>query len=294
MRVLIIGVDTPIGRGLRDFFTVRERQFVGLVKADCRWKSERQAKKVLRRSACDMAIDCRLQAAADGGIKVHEIDVDRTRWLASASRGLKAPFMHLSCARVFSGSAQRPYREADHPDGHSTIAELLVEAEQAVRDNCDEHVILRLGPVFAPYGINITTYFLRQLDDGQVLSLSREYQGCPIPVEDATRVISGIIDQLSCGMQPWGVYHYCSPDVTNCFEFAEVLLAAASQYRDLEAAQIQELAEPEEPRLRELDCNHIRNTFAIKQQPWRANVAAHVRQYFASKESEEQTLGKGN
>lgn len=294
MRVLIIGVDTPIGRGLKEFFTVRERDFVGLPKADCRWKSERQAKKVLRRSACDMAIDCRVQAAADGGIKVHDIDVDRTRWLASASRGLKAPYMHLSCARVFSGSAQRPYRETDHPDGHSSIAELLVEAEQAVRDHCDEHIILRLGPVFAPFGINITTHFLSQLDRGEVLSLGREYQGCPIPVEDATRVISGIIDQLSCGMRPWGVYHYCSADVTNCFEFAEVLLAAASQYRDLDAAQVQELTEPEQPRLRELDCNHIRNTFAIKQQPWRANVAAHVRQYFASKEAEEQTLGKGN
>jgi dTDP-4-dehydrorhamnose reductase len=291
VRVLIIGVDTPVGRSLSGFFTQRERAFVGLTKADCKWKSERQAKKALRRSACDIAIDCRIQAAADGGIKVHEIDVERTRWLAAASRGLKAPYMHLSCSRIYSGSAQRPYREADHPDGHSTIAELLVEAEQAVRDNCEDYLILRLGPVFSPDGVNITTHFLEQLGRGEVLKLSRQHQGCPVPVEDVTRVVSGIVDQLSCGMRPWGVYHYCSSDVTNCFEFAEVLLAAASQYRDIDDALVQELAVPEAPRLRELDCNLIRNTFAIKQQPWRANVAAHVKQYYARREQEEQALG---
>jgi len=281
MRVLILGADTPVGLSLADTFAQRGREFVGLSRADCRWKSERQAKKSLRRSACDITVDTRIQSAADGGVQVHDIDVDRSSWLARASQVLKLPYMHLSCARVFEGSVGRAYREEDHPDGDSTIAELLCQAESVVRDLCEQHLILRTGPVFAPTGINVITHMLRQLNAGEQLHLDRDQQGCPIATEDAARVISGMLDQVSCGMETWGIYHYCSPDITNCFEFAEVLLAAASQYRDFDSMAVQLQAAGETAAVRQLDCDKIRNTFAIKQQPWRASVAGHVKQYYA-------------
>ena len=284
MRVLIIAADTPLGVALTQMFSQRERDFVALPKSECRWKSERQAKKVLRRSACDIAVDTRIQAAADGGIKVHEIDIQRSLWLARASQTLKLPFMHLSCARVFSGSAGRAYVEQDYAEGDSSIAQLLIAAEEVVRENCEKHLNVRMGPVFAPHGINVITHMLSQLQAGGQLSLDRQQRGCPVPAEDAARVVSGMLDQLSCGVQAWGGYHYCSVDATDCFEFAEVLLAAASQYADLppDAVQLATVAADAVIADRTLDCAKIRSTFAIKQQPWRANVASQVRQYYES------------
>jgi dTDP-4-dehydrorhamnose reductase len=280
-----------VGLSLADILSRRGRDFVGLPRADCRWKSERQAKKSLRRGACDIAVDTRIQSAADGGIQVHDIDVDRSTWLARASQVLKIRYLHLSCARVFAGHAGRAYREEDAPDGQSTISVLLRRAETSVSERCEQHLILRMGPVFAPAGINVITHMLGQFEKGEHLHLSRERQGCPIATEDAARVISGLLDQISCGMQAWGIYHYCSPDITNCFEFAEVLLAAASQYRDLHVESVQPL--PTEPVIvvRDLDCNKIRNTFAIKQQPWRASVAGHVKHYYAGAGRKEMKIG---
>lgn len=294
MRVLIIGSDTPVGQSLADILARRGREVVGLPRADCRWKSERQAKKSLRRSACDIAVDTRIQSAADGGIQVHDIDVDRCTWLARASQVLKLPYLHLSCARVFTGLGDRAYREDDPPDGQSTIAALLCRAETAVSERCEQHLILRMGPVFAPSGINVITHMLGQLGAGECLQLSQQQQGCPISTEDAVRVISGVLDQFSCGMQAWGIYHYCSPDITNCFEFAEVLVAAASQYRNLPAEAVQLL--PTEPiiTVRDLDCSKIKNTFAIKQQPWRASVAGHVKQYYAGVARKETKVEQSN
>ena len=292
MRVLIIGADTPVGLSLADTLAQRGREYVGLPRSDCRWKSERQAKKSLRRCACDISVDARIQSAADGGVQVHDIDVERSSWLARASQVLKLPYVHLSCARVFVGTAGRAYREEDHPDGDSTISELLCQAESVVRDNCEQHLILRTGPVFAPAGINVITHMLGQLNAGEQLHLSRDQQGCPIATEDAARVISGMLDQFSCGLEAWGIYHYCSPDITNCFEFAEVLLAAASQYRDFDTEAVQLQASEEATAVRQLDCNKIRNTFAIKQQPWRASVAGHVKQYYAGAVTEERKDGE--
>jgi dTDP-4-dehydrorhamnose reductase len=282
LRVLIVGSDTPVGLALAEYLEQRETQFLGLPRADCRWKSERQVKKALRRSECDLTVDTRLQAAADGGIRIHDADIDRSLWLARASQASKIPFILLSHALVFSGSETREYREDDYPDGESTIAQLLIAAEMVLRDNCEQHVILRTGPVFAPVGINIATQLLEKLREGGVLALNRRQHGCPLAAEDAARIVSAVIDQLGCGMQAWGIYHYSSPDITNCYEFTEVLLAAASQYEDFSTDVVQLAAdEAQETETRSLDCSKIRNSFAIKQQSWRSSVAGQVKKYYS-------------
>ena len=286
VRVLVVGSDTPVGQSLCEQLGRRGRGFTALSKADCRWKGERQAKKSLRRSDCDFAVDTRLQAASDGGIRIHDADIERSLWLARASQTLDIPYLHLSAARVFAGDVNRLYREDDYPDGESSIALLLTQAEDCVRDHCERHVILRTGPVFSGAGINVVTHMLGQLQQGGALTLSRRHQGCPLPAEDAARVVSGMLDQFSCGVDAWGIYHYCSSDVTNCYEFAEVLLEAASQHGDFPPDAVRldheddSAATVSRSLSHNLDCTKIKTTFAIKQQSWRANVAEHVRLYF--------------
>ena len=282
MKVLIIGSDTPVGQALCEYLEGRGTDFVGLPRSDCRWKSERQAKKSLRRGDSDIAVDTRLQAAADGGTRIREADVERCRWLSKACQNLKLPLILLSSAVVFKGAEGRPTREEDYPNGTSALAELLIAAEEAVRDHCERHVILRMGPVFSPVGSTVLTYLLERMHEQGRLALSRNRKTCPVPAEDASRVISGMIDQYACGLEAWGVYHYCSPDVTSDYEFAEVLLAAASQYRRFDPEHAAELLSEENGESLEyrLHCDKIRDTFAIKQQPWRASVAGHVKQFY--------------
>ena len=294
MRVLLIGSDTAVGLALCEYFESRGTEFVALPKADCRWKSERQVKKSLRRGECDITVDARLQAAVDGGIRVHDIDVERCTWLARASQTLKLPLMLLSSAYVFSGRETRAYREEDYPDGDGDIASFLGDAEAAVRDHCERHVILRMGSVFGPAGETSLTHLLNRLHEEGSLNLSRQRKGCPVPAEDAARVISGMIDQFGCGLEAWGIYHYCSADVTSCYEFAEVVLAAASQYTQFEKDDPSLLAADEVAEALEyrLACTKIRDTFAIKQQPWRASVAGHVKHYYLRKSAQEEKGGE--
>ena len=297
MKVLLIGSDTPAGQALCNLFDLRGTEYTALSKADCRWKSERQAKKSLRRSDCDIAVDLRIQAAAYGGIRIHDVDIDRCTWLAKASQAAKRPFMLLSCANIFRGLEHRAYREDDYPDGDSTIATLLAAAESTVRDHCERHVILRTGAVFSAYGMNAMTYMLGQLHDDGRLNLSRGRKGCPVPADDAARVVSGMVDQYGCGLEAWGIYHYCSPEVTSCYEFAEVLLAAASQYNDFSEddpsilTAIEEAGDSPEYRL---ECSKIRDTFAIKPQPWRGTVAEQVKHFYAAESKKEKADGESH
>ncbi len=283
MRILIAGSDTSLGEALLDFFLAQCRHEVeALPLAACRWKSERQAKKALRRVDTELVIDARIISAADSGVTIHDLDIGRTLWLAKASHRSGVGYLYLSSAQVFSGSVERHYGEDDYPDSEGTLGELLLRSETAVRDSCERHLILRLGPVFSHRFGNTLTRILGELLGGETLHLGSHRRGSPVTAQDAARVVSALTDQLSTGVPVWGIYHYCSEDVTNCYEFAESILASATQYWALgsEVVQLEKQRESAEQLNQALDCSKIRNTFAIQQAPWRASVAGVVKQYF--------------
>jgi dTDP-4-dehydrorhamnose reductase len=283
LRVLVLGTDTPLGQALIEVLAQLGRhETVTMSRAACRWKSERQAKKEVRRAACDMLVDIRVEAAADGSDPINEPDLKRCHWVAKACQRNNISYLYVSSSRVFSGERDRPYSESDMPDNRESVGELLQIAEQAILDSCERHFILRLGPVFSYEGNNIITDMLGHMMEGGSLVLDNNLRGCPVAAADGARVLSALLDQISTGMEPWGIYHYCSSDTATLYEFAEAILAAASQFSDFgsSAVQLERESAQQPSRNRALSCSKIRNTFAIKQVPWRSAIADLVKTYY--------------
>ena len=284
MRVLLLGTDTPLGHALVDFQEKLGRhQGTFMSRSACRWKSERQAKKVVSRAKCDIVVDVRIEAAGDGGDPIQELDLKRCHWVAKACQRSNIPYLYISSSRVFSGQLERPYAEDDFTDNEETVGQLLSSAEQLVRDSCERHLILRFGPIFSYEGTNLITQMLGPMLEGGSLVLDNNLRGCPVAAQDGARVVSALLDQLSTGVQPWGIYHYGSSDTATYYEFAEAMLAAASQFSEFSASAVQLEREPDglTPLNRALECGKIRNTFAIKQVPWRSSIADIIKQYYA-------------
>ena len=85
MRVLVIGSDSPLGRALVELLEDLSRHdLVCLTRSASRWKSERQAKKAVRRAQADVVVDIRVEAVADGGQDVVDLDLKRCQWVAKA------------------------------------------------------------------------------------------------------------------------------------------------------------------------------------------------------------------
>tara|TARA_R100000005_G_scaffold89876_2_gene60793 strand:+ start:7150 stop:8043 length:894 start_codon:yes stop_codon:yes gene_type:complete len=290
VRVLLIGSDSSLGLALADHLKRWGRHELESVSSSVsRWKSERHAKKVVRRARADIVVDLRLQGAIDSGELINELDVERSHWLAKACQRSDASYFLVSSARVFAGDAERGYREQDPPDNPETVGRLLAAAETRASETCERHVVLRLGPVFSAAGVNVLAHMLEQLIAGGTLSLDNQLRGCPVESLDAARVVAGMLDQLGAGAESWGIYHYCSTDTTNCYEFAEALLASASQFSRFspDAVQLQLLDGPGRALNRSLQCNRIHSTFAIKQVSWRSFVADNVRQYFYQRQQQQ-------
>jgi dTDP-4-dehydrorhamnose reductase len=283
VRVLILGSDTPLGQALvgrQDLLARHET--VLMSRSACRWKSERQAKKSVVRAKCDIVVDVRIEAAGDSGEQIQELDLKRCHWVAKACQRTAIAYLYLSSSRVFSGQLDRPYMEEDFPDNEETVGQLLSMAEQLVRDSCERHIILRLGPIFSYEGTNLITQMLGPMRQGGSLILDNNLRGCPVAADDGARVISGLLDQLSTGLEPWGIYHYSSSDTATYYEFGEALLASASQFSEFSSSAVQLEREPDglTPLNRALNCSKIRNTFAIKQVPWRSAIADLVKHYY--------------
>ncbi|RLA45167.1 MAG: dTDP-L-rhamnose synthase [Gammaproteobacteria bacterium] len=283
MRVLILGSDTPLGQALAAGQEHSGRHdMVFMSRAACRWKSERQAKKSVVRAKCDIVVDARMAAAGDSGDQIQELDLKRSRWVAKACQRTKIIYLYLSSSRVFSGQLDRPYTEEDYPDNEETVGLLLASAEQLVRDSCERHLILRMGPIFPHEGANLITQMLGPLGRGGSLVLDNNLRGCPVAVDDGARVVSALLDQLSTGVEPWGIYNYCSSESATYYEFAEALLASASQFSEFSPAVVRLEREPDglAPLNRVLECSKICNTFAIKQVSWRNEIADIVKRYY--------------
>lgn len=287
MRVLILGSDSPLGQALNEFLDALGRhEVVAVTRSAARWKSERQAKKAVRRAQADVVVDLRIEALADGSGEIAELDLKRCQWIAKCCQRDRACHLFVSSSRVFSGQLDRLYHEGDAPDGDDVIGQALAAAERIVEDGSERALILRLGPVFASQGINLVTQMLGDMMSGRHLVLDNNLRGCPVASEDGARVISAVLDQLSTGADLWGIYHYCSSETATYYEFAEAILASASQFSEFSAGAV-ELKELEAgaPRLnRSLECSKIRNTFAVKQLPWRGAIAEQVKLYFSQKD----------
>lgn len=119
--------------------------------------------------------------------------------------------------------------------------------------------------------------------------MDNNLRGCPVAADDGARVLSALLDQLSTGMEANGIYHYCSSDTATYYEFAEALLASASQFSEFspEAVQLERQPEGLAPLNRSLNCSKIRNTFAIKQATWRGAIAGTVKQYYEHQRNQE-------
>ena len=84
MRILVLGLDSPLGYALRSFAApLMRHEIVGVDMDTTRWRRERQVKKLIRRDPIDLILDARLVTQIDGVDPVGQPDIERFALLRS-------------------------------------------------------------------------------------------------------------------------------------------------------------------------------------------------------------------
>lgn len=279
MKVLVVGADHRLGLELAAGLQGRDIPFFSLGSQDKLLSDARALAAAVHAHGAGYVInalsaDCfRTDDAAE-----HRRGLLLIKNLANVCRATQAVLIHVSDTSMFAGRRSGAYREKDRPDNTDARAKRVLKGESHVLRRVPRHIVLRSGPLVAATGDNLFTRVMRQLERGEALECSDD-RVCPTPAADLARVVVGIILQLACGATPWGIYHYCSSDASSLYNFAEAVLALASQYGRIRRDTAQLSARPAQERNLILNCHQILGTFGIKQRPWRAALPAVVAEY---------------
>lgn len=278
MKILLCGSESPLGRSV--LYKLEQLPFplVTLPVESLPGITTRELEALLREGHCAGIVNVQhLPYSADP----RELELHYSRMpqaLALAAAAADCFLLQISDCQVFSGQQTGAYRESDEPDTQLAYGAMRWAGERAVIDTCPRHLILRTGELFSSHGENVLTRLISAWQRGESAPVSVRYQFCPTAVRDVARVIAALLKQLDCGIDPWGVYHYCGTDAVSYRDFARLVKQILEGQPDCPPAMaMHEMAEGLPPLSWALDCSRIRDTFGIKQHAWRAGLTSAVK-----------------
>ncbi|XGV97024.1 MAG: dTDP-4-dehydrorhamnose reductase [Leptolyngbya sp. BL-A-14] len=148
--------------------------------------------------------------------------------LAKAAKSIDAGLIHISTDYVFDGTHSSPYLEtnATNPLGIYGLTKLA--GEEAVRDACDRHFIIRTAWVYGAKGKgNFVKTMLRLGADREELRVVTDQIGAPTWSKDLAIAIAHLAPQLTA--ETAGTYHYTNSGVCSWYDFAVAIFEEAEQ-----------------------------------------------------------------
>ena len=221
------------------------------------------------------------------------VNRDAVAELADQCHRMNTILIHASSYRVFDGEKQEPYTEKDPTNPIGVLGTSRLQAEQQIRERCPKHVILRLSWVISDRRPNLLRRQAEQMIKHREVYVTPDQLGCPTPASEVGRVMVAILQQVDCGAETWGTYHYCASEPVSESGFAEIVIAEASQFWELKVRKLimakmdsREGFKP--PANATFECTKILNTFGVHARPWRNALSDIIRHYHEEQEHEKQ------
>lgn len=278
MKILLCGSESPLGRSLE--FRLEQLPFPVTQMTSDKLANipMRELESLLSTKGITGIVNVQ-HLPYNGSARELEPQYSRNpQTLALAAAATGCFLLQLSDCQVFSGQQTSAYRETDEPDTQTPYGAMRWASERAVIDTCPRHLILRTGELFSSLGSNVLTSLIDAWRKGESAPVSIRYQFCPTAVRDAARVIVALLQQLSCGIEPWGVYHYCGTDAVSYRDFARLVKQILESQPECDfPMEMREIADGLPPLSWALDCGKIRDKFGIKQHAWRAGLTSGVK-----------------
>lgn len=192
--------------------------------------------------------------------------------IAEFARDRGIALFQLSSCYVFDGRKQSGYLASNPGQPVNQLGGWQWECEQALRTLLPRHIILRTGWSLGR--------FIRKVQANaavtEVLTLPGRCVGQPVSVRDLARVITAVIQQLDCGAEVWGTFQYAGAEEISLYELGLAIAGLPQISEELHVVDDMPPWGALEPPNTTLNCTKIRNTFGIKQFPWRSGLVGEL------------------
>ncbi|MDN3521543.1 sugar nucleotide-binding protein [Halomonas ramblicola] len=155
----------------------------------------------------------------------------------------------------------------------------LVVTGDRIRAEHPQHLIVRLGPLFALEGSHA---WLNELIDtlvvGGELRAEADVTCCPTSADAVAMALIGMLQQLQCGADAWGSYHLAGTEPVSAFTFVSVVRTQLTTRLEgrgetLELGPVKAMHHHHDhPLRRVLNCRRVLAAFGVHQKPWRLEL----------------------
>ncbi len=198
------------------------------------YKLEEVRPRVVVNAAAYTAVD---KAESDAQT-AFSVNCDGSKYLAEACAAIGATLIHLSTDYVFDGKKRSPYREDDTAAPLGVYGASKLAGEEAVRESCPAHVILRTSWVYGVHGNNFVRTMLRLADEREVLRVVDDQLGSPTFAGDLSDAILQLVRSLRLGPWPrdsYGTFHCAAQGITSWCAFAREIFTRSGHRTIVEA-----------------------------------------------------------
>ncbi|MBE0569447.1 MAG: dTDP-4-dehydrorhamnose reductase [Deltaproteobacteria bacterium] len=271
-RVLLTGgrglLGKEIVKAFRPRFEVRETDLSELdvtCLSACREAVAGYRAEVVIHCAAYTAVD-RAETEAAAAFAINE---GGTRNVAVACRENGALLVTFGTDYVFDGTLSRPYREDDPVHPLSVYGKSKLAAEEALRQEGCDHLLVRTQWLYGPAGKNFILAILDKARRGETLKIVSDQTGCPTFTSDLSAAVLRLVE---AGAR--GTVHFSNEGETNWFDLARfVTKGQAFRSATLLPAATRDLPYPApRPAYSVLSKEKYRAITGISPRPWDAAV----------------------
>ena len=225
----------------------------------------------------DVVIHCAGYTAVDRAESEAEkallLNVEGTRNVARACRRRGALMVTFGTDYIFDGASSRPYREEDPANPLSVYGRTKWAAEQALREEGGDHLLVRTQWMFGPAGRNFIRTILEKARRGETLRVASDQVGCPTFSRDLAGAVRNLL-----GARVRGSVHFSSEGETSWYGLARhVLERCGLPAALLSPARTRELPYPApRPAYGVLSKEKYRTVTGASPRPWEEAVGEYL------------------
>jgi dTDP-4-dehydrorhamnose reductase len=219
MKILVTGYTGQLGYDVVREGINRGLEMHGIGSSELNITNEAEVFKYVQSLKPDAIVHCGAYTAVDKAEENKDtcwhVNVDGTKYLASAAKDIKAKFMYISTDYVFDGKGDIPFHETDLPSPIGYYGLTKYEGEEIVQRLLDEWFIVRISWVFGINGNNFVKTMLRLAEMRSELNVVGDQHGSPTYTVDLSRLL---IDMIQT--EKYGIYHASNEGFCSWAEFA--------------------------------------------------------------------------
>lgn len=219
MKILVTGYTGQLGYDVVHEGERRGFEMIGVSSRNLNITDKDAVSNYIKEVNPDAIIHCAaytaVDMAEDDKSNCFNVNVNGTKFLATAAKEIGAKLIFISTDYVFDGKGEFPFDETDHPNPIGYYGLTKYEAEKVVQKHLSDWFIIRTSWVFGLNGHNFIKTMLRLSQTHQKLNVVGDQVGSPTNTLDLSNLLLDIIQT-----NKYGIYHATNEGFCSWAEFA--------------------------------------------------------------------------